>query len=97
MALDLREVLNHLAAIASPPRLRMKPAKNDLNGKFDQWFDGGALKTVTGWHEYHFANGALAVVPSTPMLHIEIRFSSGAYIVLSEQSQAPPNIALLNA
>jgi hypothetical protein len=97
MAVDLREVLDRLAAIESPPRLRTEPETNDLIGKFDQWFDGGALKVVTGWNEYHFANGSLAVVPSTPMLQIEIRLSSGAYIVLSEQSHAPPNIALINA
>jgi len=96
MTIDLRTVLRQLSSIDSPPSLRSVPKPGDLNGKFDQWFDGGALKVVTGWSEYHFSDGTLAIVPTTATLLIEMRLPSGAYIIVSEQSKAPPNMALLN-
>ena len=96
MAIDLRTVLQRLSSIDSLPNLRSTPKRGDLDGTFDHWFDGGALKVVTGWNEYHFADGTLAYVPTTPTLQIEMRFPSGAYVTISEHAEASPSFTLLN-
>ena len=95
MAVDLSSVLQRLSTVDSPPNLRSTPRPGDLHGKFDRWFDGGALKNVTGWNEYHFSDGTLAVVPTAPTLQVELRFPSGAYVLVHEQAKAPPSLALL--
>jgi hypothetical protein len=96
MAIEISTVLQRLSSIHAPPNLRSTPKPGDLDGKFDRWFDGGALKVVTGWNEYHFADGTLAYVPTTPELQIEIRFPSGAYVTISERDQASPGFTMLN-
>jgi len=95
MSVKFSAVSQILAKIDSPPGLRSKPDAGDLEGSFDQWFDGGAIRTVTGWTEYHFADGTLAVVPTTPTLQVEVRMPSGVYLTISEQSNAPTNFQLV--
>jgi hypothetical protein len=91
---DLRRVLEVLAVIEAPPGLRTAPRSGDLEGTFTQWFDGGAIAVITGWNEYHFSDGTFAVVPTTPSYRVEIRLPSGAFFVLTEEVQAPPNLRL---
>ena len=96
MPVELEAVLLHLSSIDSPQNLRSTRQPGDLDGKFDRWFDGGAMKVVTGWNEYHFADGTLAVVPTTPTLQIEMRLPSGVFVTVNEQRHAPPNFELLD-
>jgi hypothetical protein len=96
MTINLRTVSRVLDSIETQPGLRAEHRPGDLDGHFDQWFDGGAVKFVTGWNEYHFVDGTFALIPTTPTLHVEIRLPSGSYVIVSEQRQAPPNIALLS-
>lgn len=90
MPLDLHAIADRLATIASPPRERNERYNGDVDGAFDRWFDGGAIKIVTGWNEYHFADGTLAIVATSSMLlHIEMRLPNGSYLTVAEQRKAP--------
>lgn len=89
-AIDLGALAHILSLIAAPPGHRSERRSDDLQGAFDEWFDGGAIKHVTGWSEYHFADGTVAVVPVVPKLQVDIRFSSGAHVRISELSKVPP-------
>jgi hypothetical protein len=59
--LDLLLVARTLTKIATLQGLHGSPAPGDLPGSHDGWFDGGAVKRVTGWDEFHFADGTVAV------------------------------------
>ena len=96
MRVDLPTVARVLSSIAQPPGLRSTPQVHDLKGEFESWFDGGAIKNVTGWSEYHFADGSVAIVPTTPHFHVDVRLPNGRYVSISEQSSTPPNFVLLN-
>ena len=50
-----------LAAIAQPPNLRDRPLDDDPKGDFDQWFEGGTVRFLTGSTEYQFSDGTVAV------------------------------------
>ena len=80
MSDDFQAVARILITIANPANLRSQRRPGDLDGDFDKWFDGGALKVVTGWTEYHFANGARAVVPTTPRPRVDITLPEGSYV-----------------
>jgi hypothetical protein len=85
MSVDLGKVILVLSSIEQPPGLRSEPRPGDLKGEFDQWFDGGAIKHITGYSEYHYTDGTLAVVPVVPVLNVEIRLPSGECVTVSEQ------------
>jgi hypothetical protein len=89
MATDFRALADILSSIADPPRLRRQPREGDLQGRFDEWFDGGATKIITGWKEYHFANGTVAVVPVSATLQADIRLPNGHFVKVSEGTTAP--------
>jgi hypothetical protein len=95
MSVDVSVVTRVLSVIDSTPGLRSEPRRGDLRGEYDRWFDGGAIRIVTGWNEYHFSDDTVAIVPSSPILHVEIRLPTGAYVSVTEQSDPPPNFQLL--
>jgi hypothetical protein len=55
-----------------------------MPGQFDFWFDGGAGCLITGWTDYHFADGTRATVGVTPLLRVSIRFLNGHCISVSQ-------------
>lgn len=76
--------------MASPPRERGHHHEGDLEGPFDRWFDGGAIKLVTGWTEYHFADNTLAILASSSvLLRIDMRLPNGSYLTIAEHKNAP--------
>ena len=85
MAVKLQAVTSVLSAIEAPPHLRPQCLEGDLPGPFHRWFDGGAVKFVTGWEEYHFADGTVAVLSGSLALRVDIRLPSGACVTVSEQ------------
>ena len=89
MRTEFRAVAEILATISAPPGRRTQRHDGDAKGAFDEWFDGGAIKVVTGWNEYHFDNGTVAVVPTTPNLRVDIRLPTGDFVIVSEQVKAP--------
>ena len=51
------DVAHILSLIADPPNLRARPQTGDLSGDYDRWFDGGAIRYITGSTQYVFADG----------------------------------------
>jgi len=94
---DLQRIAGILAAIGSATGLRSERRAGDLEGPFDKWFEGGAIKVVTGWTEYHFADGAVAVVPITPRLRVDVRLATGAFFSVTMEDEVPPNMAYAGA
>lgn len=57
------EVIRILGLIAGQPNARRFPRPGDIEGNYDQWFDGGAWRANTGGPtEFHFAGGDRASV-----------------------------------
>ena len=78
------QVADLLNKIASPPNLRDEPVAGDLTGRFDQWFDGGALCHDTGSTRYQFHDGTKAVVGVTSWLSVIFWFSGGRMVRLEQ-------------
>ena len=76
-----------LELIANIPNQRESPVKGDLEGRFDFWFDGGACNVISGWNEYHFDDGTVAEVATTPLLSISIRFAEGQSVQILQKRQ----------
>ena len=83
-------VAQALQLVAVTPNKRETPIAGDLSGKFDFWFDGGACHVVTGWNEYHLADGTRVTVATTPLLSVAIRFSDGTRVNIQQESPASP-------
>jgi hypothetical protein len=80
-------VAHILSLIADPPQLRTQPQAGDLSGDFDRWFDGGALRYVTGSTQYLFADGTRASVAVMPTLVISITFASGERVGIVQERE----------
>jgi hypothetical protein len=81
------EVARILNLIADPPNLRTQPQADDLSGDFDRWFDGGALRYITGSTQYMFADGTRASVAVMPTLVISITFGSGERVGIAQEHE----------
>lgn len=80
----LDDIARILSLIHAPPNLRQQPRPGDIEGDFDEWFDGGARQFVTGHTQYQFSDGSSAVVQVTPKLHLSIRCSNGETVHLQQ-------------
>jgi hypothetical protein len=74
------QVAQVLQLITTLPHKREQPIVGDLPGKFDFWFDGGAVRHVTGWSEYELADGSRVEGFVVPGLSLVIQFSNGARV-----------------
>ena len=74
-----------LTLMSAPPRPRSAPVKGDLHGKFDVWFDGGAVKIDTGVSTYSFQDGATAATGSWLDLSMHITLPNGHVVTLTER------------
>jgi hypothetical protein len=92
MPVDLRVLSGILSTVASPPGLREEPRAQDLKGDFHRWFDGGAIKNVTGWQEFHFADGTLAVLSGSLLFGLSVRLPSGTWVTIRERAEAPKDV-----
>lgn len=81
------QVARILGMIAIPPNRRQHPQSGDLIGEFDEWFDGGALRFVTGYTEYEFSDGSRATVDVLPYLSILIELSNGERVSVCQEHQ----------
>lgn len=80
------DVAAALRTIAAPPDARSRPRPGDLDGEYDQWFDGGAIRIGTGVTTYVFASGVQAsVAASVPFLSVVIRFPDGTVVNVQQQ------------
>lgn len=67
----LESIARMLSLMAAQPNLRSQPLPSDRPGRFTQWFDGGAVNTVTGYTVFEFNDGSRVLVP-TPFPYIFI-------------------------
>ena len=74
-----------LTLMSELPDQREEPHEGDLQGNFDWWFDGGAVKHDTGLSTYHFADGAKAITGTSLALGVSIELPDGRIIVVSER------------
>ena len=79
------EVARILSLIAQPPSLRDQPKVGDVTSDFDKWFDGGAIRFVTGTTHYQFTDGARATVGVLPSLSVWIEFGNGARVSVRQE------------
>jgi hypothetical protein len=77
-----------LHLIATKPNKREQPIAGDLPGKFDFWFDGGACLEVTGWNEYHLADGTRVRSGSCFALSVTIELSNGVRVRVQQETRA---------
>ena len=78
-----------LELIATVPNRRDTPLVEDLKGPYEFWFDGGACTIVTGWCEYVFQDGTVAIVGTIPALSVTIKFVDGRRVRIQQESDAP--------
>jgi len=78
-------VAHILGVIATPPNRRKRPREGDLIGEFDEWFDGGALRFVTGYTEYEFSDGTRATVDVLLYLSVSIVFPNGERVYIRQE------------
>lgn len=83
------EVARILAIIGDPPNPRKLRQPGDLEGDFDEWFDGGAIRHHTGHTYYTLGDGTLAVVGVFPWLDVSIRLPDDTQVHVT-QGQARP-------
>lgn len=80
----LIEVVNVLNVIAEPPNRRARPQDGDLEGDYDEWFDGGAIRHVTGYDVYEFQGGVRVTWDVRPHLSITIELVNGSRISVKQ-------------
>ena len=83
---QVAELTPLLAKMSSPPNRRDQPGADDIEGRFDFWFDGGACQLVTGCSRYVFDNGAEAFQEVSAGLKVHVKFADGRYVKI-EQSE----------
>lgn len=82
---NVMEVIGEiLCKIGDRSNRRSKPRNGDLEGDYDAWFDGGAVKYITGSTEYYFQDGSKAMVGVLPYLSVYIELADGSKITVSE-------------
>ena len=79
-----RDVAEILRLISDLPNQRTAARPGDLPGEFDLWFDGGAVKYVTGSTEYYFTNGTRAWVAVLMSLNVGIAFPDGQQVSIRQ-------------
>jgi hypothetical protein len=83
--IDERAVARVLECIATTPNRREKPTKGDIPGRFDVWFDGGAVEFITGCTKYVFVDGTHATVGVTLGLTVAITFPDGCQVTVRQE------------
>ena len=82
----MRAVERILELMSTQPNARPIPKPGDIEGNFDTWFDGGAVKHDTGITTYRFADGSVATTSEmTFVWHVAIGLPDGRRIRVSEE------------
>jgi hypothetical protein len=80
----MQDVARILDLMSRQPGTRETPIPGDITGDFDQWFDGGALRFVTGSTEFSFVDGTTATTAVVPFVNAHIRFPGGVIVTISQ-------------
>ncbi|MCC7011689.1 MAG: hypothetical protein IT454_03920 [Planctomycetes bacterium] len=84
------EILAVLARIKALPNRRERPKPGDLEGDFDLWFDGGAVKVLTGVSHCHFADGTRVHTFGPLYLNLRIEFADGRAVEVRQTHGRSP-------
>ena len=68
-----------LTLMSASPNYRNRPLAHDLQGDFDMWFDGGAVKRDTGVSSWTFTDGTTATMVVSPGADIFITLPGRAH------------------
>jgi hypothetical protein len=83
-----RELMEAVARIfrlmSTQPNARSTPRTQDLQGHFDLWFDGGAVKHDTGISSWRFDDGATATTITSLHWFVDITLASSRTIHVAE-------------
>ena len=84
-----------LQTVATPPNRRDKAEKDDLQGEYDFWFDGGACKQHTGSQHYFFADGTMvSIVFPAAWLWLSVNLPDGEIVdVMQRRGVGKPTTA----
>lgn len=88
-SLDLPLVARTLHKITTLPGLHATPTPTDLAGSYSEWFDGGAVKHVTGWDEFYLNDGTVAVVSGSLEGGVDMRLPDSTYVRIEARSGTP--------
>jgi len=79
-----RAVARILELMSTLPNARSLARAGDLEGTFDVWFDGGAVKHDTGVSIYRFLDGAEAMTGTSLVWQVSITLPDGRHIHVRE-------------
>jgi hypothetical protein len=81
---SLHDLLHILILIERMPNAREQPLLGDLEGTYDRWFDGGAVRYETGITHYDFNDGTKAKTPVLMRLSIGVHFPNGVSVSIHQ-------------
>jgi hypothetical protein len=79
------EIARVLQLIATRANARRRRRPGDLDGPFDQWFDGGAVRAGDGETIYQLGDGTRVRVADDPRLAITIELTGGITVVVEQR------------
>jgi hypothetical protein len=87
-------VVRILTLISDPPNPRSTAGDGDIEGDFDVWFDGGAVKHDTGISTWRFTDGAEAVTGTSLGWRVSIELADGRFVEVTGANTRPIDLAL---
>jgi hypothetical protein len=81
------EVGRVLTLMSAQPGQRSTPVEGDLEGEFDVWFDGGAVKHDTGVSVFRFLDGAAALTGTSLGFSVVIRLTDGQFVEIRQKDR----------
>jgi hypothetical protein len=85
MRVSESDIARIVTAIAGAKK-RPTPKRGDMEGDYEAWFDGGAIRYVTGSTQYFFRDGSMASVALNPeSVSITIRMADGRVVNITQQ------------
>ncbi|MEO8359762.1 MAG: hypothetical protein ABI672_07005 [Vicinamibacteria bacterium] len=87
---SLLEVARIMRLVAEMPRRRRRPESGDLEGPYDEWFDGGACRYLTNMNTYDLSDGSSAWRwTTTLLLSGGVKLASGETVNFSQEPAVP--------
>ena len=79
------EIARVLQLIASRTNARRRRRPGDLDGPFDQWFDGGAVRVAGDETIYQLGDGTRVRAAALPTLSLTIELRDGITVVIEQR------------
>lgn len=84
---ELHEVAQVIHLVTNRPNSRHRPRGGDLEGRFDLWFDGGAVKHQTGHSNYVLNDGTRVMEHVLRYFALTIRFPDGETVKVTQEER----------